>query len=97
MWIHADPDPDPQPSDAGGDSPGAGGREGGEGGPRGGLSLQAGTERLSHLEPPLVLLGLQQGRVKRCCDPDPDPAYLVNADPDPAFLVNAYPDPDPGL
>ncbi len=61
MWIHVDPDPDPQPSDAGGDGPGAGGREGGEGGPRGGLSLQAGTERFPHVEPALVLFGLQQG------------------------------------
>ncbi len=47
--------------DAGGDGPGAGGREGGEGGPRGGLPLQAGTERVPHLEPTLVLFGLQQG------------------------------------
>jgi hypothetical protein len=26
-------------------------------------------------------------------DPDPDPAFLLNADPDPAFLLNADPDP----
>ncbi len=100
MWIHADPDPDPQPSDAGGDSPDAGGREGGEGGPRGGLPLQAGTERLPHVEPTLVLFGLQQGKAKQCCDPDPeifvnDPD--VDADPDANEDPDADADPDPGF